>query len=239
MEGAAGRILRLGFAHVPFLRRCKPCQVLGVGVVGYGPLRSASRSPPGNCAYGAATAARASLVRPFHRSFNEHTRCMSDVDAALVERVLAGERHAYEALVARHVLWAEVLARLEVHPDYAGPAVQAAFVQAYQQLGRLPKPHQFSLLVRERLEAELRSLHAREPASALPPLAADFWMDAEAKRVAAARTLSFEQRALLALVADAQVSYEDLATCYGTTVDKIEQRLLVARRALSEALTHV
>lgn len=65
-------------------------------------------------------------------------------DAAIVARVLAGDRNAFAMLVERHqdLLYRHAL-RMTREADAAADLVQAAFVKAYTQLGRCREPHRF------------------------------------------------------------------------------------------------
>lgn len=65
-------------------------------------------------------------------------------DAAVVSRVLAGERQAFGMLVARHqdLLYRHAL-RMTRESDAAADLVQVAFVKAYVQLDRCRDPARF------------------------------------------------------------------------------------------------
>lgn len=65
-------------------------------------------------------------------------------DAALVDRVLSGDREAFAILVARHQdLLYRHATRMTRESDAAADLVQAAFIKAYVQLDRCRDPERF------------------------------------------------------------------------------------------------
>jgi RNA polymerase sigma-70 factor, ECF subfamily len=171
---------------------------------------------------------------------------MSQADIPFVERTLAGDRTAFEALMTMYVPRARVVARSVLGNDVAvDDVVQEGFIRAYQNLGQLTEPANFpawlSTIVRNEAVNWLRR-HARvrsvaddvlkdvpqsEPAHENPQL--------ELLRSALVR-LSPQYREILLLKYEAGLDYEKIAETLGINVSNVEKRLYRARLALSALL---
>lgn len=169
---------------------------------------------------------------------------MSAADAELVERALAGERAAYEALVATHLARAQAVAR-SVLGDQAAvdDVVQDSFLRAYDRLGQLVDgatfPSWLCAIVRNeavswvRRNGRSRTVsieHAELPAG---DGAADAAERPELERLRGALTrLPADYREILALKYEAGCDYQKIAETLGTTLANVEKRLYRARQAL-------
>ncbi len=85
------------------------------------------------------------LARTGSAAVEEDREEGTSADAALVERVRAGDSQAFELLVRRHLGVAHGLARRLVggDPDDADDVVQDAFIHALQRIDQLSKPRRF------------------------------------------------------------------------------------------------
>ena len=94
---------------------------------------------------------------------------MSDSDAELVRRTMAGDRSAFESLVATHLGRARAVARSVLHDDAAvDDVLQESFLRAYNRLGQLGElatfPAWLCVIVRnESISWIRRSTRARAP----------------------------------------------------------------------------
>ena len=169
---------------------------------------------------------------------------MSDEDAALVARTLAGERSAFEVLVASHLRRAQALARAVVRDESAvDDVVQEAFLRAYNKLGSLGTPAHFpswlGAIVRNEAITWLRrnarptqSLEVIQPAAPEPAEA-----DPRLGHLRAALDrLSPAYREIIALKYEAGLDYEQIAETLGISPANVEKRLYRARQALLAAL---
>jgi RNA polymerase sigma-70 factor (ECF subfamily) len=171
---------------------------------------------------------------------------MSEIDAALVQRVLAGDRAAFEALVSAHLTRARAVARAVLGNDPAvDDVVQEAFLHAYDRLGQLGDPAIFPswlhTIVRNEAVTWLRR-HARRRTVnldqadltggvELPP------EDAKLERLRAALAkLPAPYREILALKYEAGLNYEQIADSLDLSVANVEKRLYRARQALLQLL---
>jgi len=69
---------------------------------------------------------------------------MSEVDAELVRRTLTGDRTAFEALVAAHLVRARAVARTVLRDEAAiDDVLQESFIRAYERLGQLSEAATF------------------------------------------------------------------------------------------------
>lgn len=172
---------------------------------------------------------------------------MSAADAILVERTLAGDRSAFEVLVADHLLRAQALARAIVQDPHAvDDVVQEAFLKAYRQLGGLAEPAYFptwlgSIVRNEAVTWLRRHAHrnAHDPAllSEMPAPSAPTPADPRAERLQQAMAaLKADYREVLLLKYQAGLTYEDLAETLGLSLANVEKRLYRARLALAELL---
>jgi len=171
---------------------------------------------------------------------------MSAIDGELVERTLAGDRSAFEALVAAHLARAQAVARA-VLGDHAGvdDVVQDAFIRAYDRLGQLVTPATFpawlAAIVRNEAVSWLRrsarrravGLSGAEASVAGEPPTEDPALDRLRK---ALLRLSPDYREVLALKYEAGCDYQTIADTLGTSVANVEKRLYRARQALIKLL---
>lgn len=169
-------------------------------------------------------------------------------DRALVERALAGDEHAFAALVDRYgqpILSLCVASTLDAAE--AEDLSQEIFVSAWRNLGRFRGESSFStwLFALARNACIDRARRARRrPLVGLPEQAAEFAafepgaasIDA-AEVFTAARTLSLPLRQAL-LLRDLQgLSYEEIAALEDVPIGTVRSRIAAARAALAEALT--
>jgi len=171
---------------------------------------------------------------------------MSESDAALVERALAGDRAAFEALVAEHLPRLRAIAVSIVHqPSAADDVVQEAFIRAWTRLGQLTDPKGFAAWVariaRNEAISALRRGHNQRTVSiaAAETLAPAPMAEADPRLVAlrvALATLKAEYREILALRYDAGLDYTAMALTLDISTTNVEKRLYRARQALLAAM---
>lgn len=169
---------------------------------------------------------------------------MSEVDADLVRRTLAGDRSAFEALVTAHLPRAQALARALVGEHQAvDDIVQEAFLRAYDRLGQLADPSGFAAwvaaIVRNEGYGWLRKQARRRNVGldAAPPTRPAESEDPALDRLRAALVrLPADYREILALKYEAGCDYETIADTLGTSVANVEKRLYRARQALIRLL---
>ena len=172
---------------------------------------------------------------------------MSADDAILVARTLAGDRAAFEALVATHLRRAQALARVVVRDATAvDDVVQESFIRAYDRLGSLSEPAHFptwlGTIVRNEGVTWLRR-HARRGQSlesvdlVAPEAPVDPEADARLLRLRTAITgLSPAYREILALKYEADLDYQQIAETLGLSIANVEKKLYRARQALLEKM---
>ena len=174
-------------------------------------------------------------------------------DAALIERVLAGETGAYAALVERHqrrLYWSCV--RLLGDPDEADDIVQETFVSAYTRLGRYDPAYRFSTwiytIARNRCLNVLRRrrvwglLSFSDPARA-PEVAAAERSDqtVQDRELGAAlaecrESLPADQRECFDLRHAEGLRYSDIAKAMGIPEGTVMSRLARAREKMRACL---
>ncbi len=174
---------------------------------------------------------------------------MAEADGELVRRVLAGDRSAFESLVAAHAprvraVVANILGR---DPAIIDDVAQEAFLNAYRNLGRLGEPAAFPswlcVIARNeavtwlRRNARVRTVDIEQIDAHPQPEsdAADAGPDLAPLRAALAG-LSPSYREIIALKYEAGLSYEQIAETLGTSVTNVEKRLYRARQALLERM---
>jgi len=176
---------------------------------------------------------------------------MSALDADLVERVLAGERQAFEGLVRSHYPRALAVAHGVLGADPAADdVVQESFLKAYEQLGALSEPAAFPAWLMRIVRNEAITWHRRHRRRGVrlddaPPLAArepetdghegERLARRQALRQALPR-LKASYREILTLKYEAGLSYDELAESLGVSVANVEKRLYRARQALLRLL---
>ncbi len=169
---------------------------------------------------------------------------MSADDAELVLRTLAGDRTAFEVLVAAHLRRARALARVVVHEDSAiDDVVQEAFLRAYTHLSGLGVPAHFpswlGTIVRNEAVTWLRrNARARlDPGLIEPPAPEISEADPRARGLPQALAqLSPAYREVIALKYEAGLDYAQIAETLGLSAANVEKRLYRARLALGRAL---
>ena len=182
-------------------------------------------------------------------------------DAAVVQRVLAGERDAYGVLVDRYgrrLFWS--CRRLLGDPDEAEDVVQETFVRAYQHLAEYDPARRFFTwiytiarnrclnVLRQRKTWATRRLDPGEEEGATeavaPELAGrdDTSDRVEDRELAAAlaaclATLSEEQRTCFELRHGEELRYEEIAAVLAVPVGTVMSRLARAREKMRACLT--
>lgn len=167
-------------------------------------------------------------------------------DAALVNRVLAGDVAAFEALVGRHqrALYT-VACRMLGNREDAADALQSALIKTYEHLGQFDPRHRFfSWIYRIVVNECLNMLRARRPEDALTPalMAAgtpyDTAADAERARQvqAALMQLTTDARTVVVLRHYGELSYDEIAETLGVPAKTVKSRLHTARQKLGEHL---
>ena len=170
---------------------------------------------------------------------------MDEIDAALVERTLNGERSAYEALVARHLRRARAIAHAIIGRDpLADDAVQEAFLKAYDRLGELSEPGRYapwlSSIVRNEALVTMRRMQRDRPSQESVSQVVAPIDEIEDPRLDLVRVhltkLDPDQRAILALTYEAGLDVDGIAATLGLSSGTAEKRLQRARAALQERL---
>jgi RNA polymerase sigma-70 factor, ECF subfamily len=179
-------------------------------------------------------------------------------DLVLVERVVAGDRRAYETLVRRHErrIFRAALAVVGNVED-AEEAMQDAFVKAFRHIGEFRREARFTTwLTRIAVNEALQKLRARkslvsleeieETAEPIEPHRIGQWHDdperlygrAEVREMveAAIRSLAPIYREAFVLRDLEGLSAEEAAETLGVTVPALKSRLLRARLMMREAL---
>lgn len=183
-------------------------------------------------------------------------------DAAVVRRVLAGERDAYGVLVDRYgrrLFWS--CRRLLGDPDEAEDVVQETFVRAYRHLAEYDPARRFYTwiytIARNRCLNLLRSRKAwgmqrLDPGGDAPDEAGPVALELAASDDAAARvegrelaaalteclgTLPEEQRACFELRHGEELRYEEIAAVLAVPVGTVMSRLARAREKMRACLS--
>jgi RNA polymerase sigma factor (sigma-70 family) len=171
-------------------------------------------------------------------------------DEDLVTAAIAGERPAYEALVAAWLprVRAVVRAQLGDRPE-ADDAVQEAFVLAWRRLAQLSAPAAFGpwLMAIARNAAiswgrkisRSRLVAFSDPASGPAQTAAEPLSEGCEDRglVAALARLAPAHREILHLKYEAGLRYDEIAATLGISEAAVEKRLWRARQALLAGLS--
>jgi RNA polymerase sigma-70 factor (ECF subfamily) len=179
------------------------------------------------------------------------TRVSSLADADLVRASLAGDRHAFEALVERHQRRVYQLCyRFVANHEDASELAQDAFVRAYRSLGKFEGQSQFStwlhritvnvclnrLALKSRPQAALADIGAvhghEEPADA-----ALVRSERAARVRAAIAQLPKKQRATLILRVYHDMPHEEIARILGSSVNAAKANLCHALGSLRKRLT--
>jgi RNA polymerase sigma-70 factor (ECF subfamily) len=170
-----------------------------------------------------------------------------DPDAALVLASRAGDRRAFEVLLARYERPVFNAAyRILHHRDDAADVTQTAFLRAYEHLDRYdPTQKFFSWLYRIAINEAMDLGGRRRPEAAglelLPdpgdgPEASAGGAQSDARLQGALMALHVDQRALVVLKHVQDFSYEQIAEILDCPVKTVKSRLFTARRALRDRL---
>lgn len=177
---------------------------------------------------------------------------------ALIQRVLQGDRDAFQPLVEAYQSQVYGLAlRMLGNPHEAEDAAQDAFVQAYFKLATYRPTHRFKTwllsitahlcidrLRRRRLEPNTFSERASpddpeaelEVACSTPtPEEVVLRRQREAALYAMLAELPADERALIVMAYFNEMSHEEIAAALGTTVGAVKSRLFRARQKMSRS----
>jgi RNA polymerase sigma-70 factor (ECF subfamily) len=170
-----------------------------------------------------------------------------DPDAALVLASRAGDRRAFEALLARYERPVFNAAfRILHHRDDAADVTQTAFLRAFEHLDRYDPAQKFfswlyRIAINEAMDLGAKRTPERVVLEALPDpgdgpdgRAAGAQSDARLQRALLA--LAVDQRALVVLKHVQDFSYEQIAEILDCPVKTVKSRLFTARRALRDRL---
>jgi RNA polymerase sigma-70 factor, ECF subfamily len=171
-------------------------------------------------------------------------------DAALVARVLSGEREAFSELVRRHqdVLYRQAFATLR-DPDEAADLVQDAFVKAYTRLRSCREPDRFRAwvftILRNQTRDYLKNVRRRgvswdDHAPGLPasddPARDVEEVEFESRLADVLATLPEAQREAFLLKHVEDLSYEEMSEVLGVGISALKMRVMRAREAIVEKL---
>jgi RNA polymerase sigma-70 factor (ECF subfamily) len=170
-----------------------------------------------------------------------------DPDAALVLASRAGDRRAFEQLLARYERPVFNAAfRILHHRDDAADVTQTAFLRAYEHLDRYdPAQRFFSWLYRIAINEAMDMGARRKPDALVLEAVADpgegpdgraAGAQSDARLERALMALSVDQRALVVLKHVQDFSYEQIAEILDCPVKTVKSRLFSARRALRDRL---
>lgn len=176
-------------------------------------------------------------------------------DATVVQRVLAGDRHMFGLLVARHqdLLYRHAL-RMTREADAAADLVQAAFVKAYAQLGRCRDPARFGAwafrILANQAKDWLKNRRRRDVSLDTTPVGerieseqdpADDLERSELRGVldAALAQLPPGLREAFVLKHVEGFAYEEIAVMMNVSVPALKMRVHRARQMLQDALQEV
>ena len=170
-----------------------------------------------------------------------------DPDAALVLASRAGNRQAFEQLLARYERPVFNAAfRILHHRDDAADVTQTAFLRAYEHLDQYdPTRTFFSWLYRIAINEAMDVGGRRKPGAegletlqdqgdGPEALADEAWSDCRLQ--GALLALDVDQRALVVLKHVQDFSYEQIAEILDCPVKTVKSRLFTARRALRDRL---
>ncbi|MBM4437785.1 MAG: sigma-70 family RNA polymerase sigma factor [Actinobacteria bacterium] len=179
------------------------------------------------------------------------TPVVTACDNLLAARARDGDRHAFEALVARHQqsVFAYVV-RLLGDRDLADDATQEAFIAAFRSIDGFRGGHFRRWLIRIAHNKALDQLRARrrrnasslerdeapEPAALGPEAWADRAGLTELLQAALA-TLPADQRATVLLRATQDLTYDEVATVLRVDLGAVKSRLARGRRRLRDFLS--
>ena len=168
-------------------------------------------------------------------------------DDELVSATLEGQREAFDELVVRYEAKIFNLAlRVTGNPDDAMDTAQAAFLKAYDNLGRFdPARSFFSWIYRIGLNQALNIVNQRrryvgegsEVAESAPGPEEECWGHETGREIQAAlQTLSPDYRAVVILRHVHGLSYQEMSEVTGVPAKTVKSRLFSARKKLREML---
>ena len=169
----------------------------------------------------------------------------------LVERSVAGDQQAFEALIGMYWRRAEAVAAAVVNGDQAAvdDVVQEAFVKAYEKLATLHETHRFApwlmRIVRNeavtwlRKHAKVKSQHIDESVAGQTDdqdMETDPWVGLLPQ---ALENMRKADREIIYLKYQAQLDYQQLSESLGISLPAVEKRLYRARRRLEKILAEL
>ncbi|MBI5092895.1 MAG: sigma-70 family RNA polymerase sigma factor [Candidatus Hydrogenedentes bacterium] len=169
----------------------------------------------------------------------------AESDAEIVSRTLAGNRHAFEALILRYnrMAYAVAFARVGNHQD-AEDAVQESWIQAFTTLDRLRERDRFAAWLASIVRnVSLNATRNRWRRTSLDDVGGDLMVDyrkpmedADVHRAlwTHVEAMSPEHREVLTLHYHAGMSTEEIAEWSGVPREAVKKRLQRARTTLSE-----
>ncbi|MGH8122547.1 MAG: RNA polymerase sigma factor [Rudaea sp.] len=170
-----------------------------------------------------------------------------DSDAVLVLQCKSGNRHAFEALLARYErqVFGAVF-RILHHREDATDVTQTAFLRAYEHLDRYDPGQRFSSwLYRIAVNEALDLVRSRRPSE---PLLDDTLTDSagpvemavqdenESTMRSALMDLKIDYRTVIVLKHLQDCTYEEMAQILECPVKTVKSRLFTARQALRDVL---
>jgi len=168
-----------------------------------------------------------------------------EADARVVRAVLAGDREAFGALIARYrAEFGRLATALTGDPDDGADALQEAFVRAFESLAQCRNPAGFRswfyrILSNACVDARRRTPKGRMRIDAVTPLASSRRADATVEQAelaaalhAALARLTPEQREAFVLREVDGRSYAEMAELAGVGVDALKMRVYRARDVL-------
>ncbi|HTY07915.1 MAG TPA: sigma-70 family RNA polymerase sigma factor [Candidatus Edwardsbacteria bacterium] len=172
-------------------------------------------------------------------------------DQQLIEQTLAGDNRAYNQLVTRYQRAVYALCRrmLRDH-DLADEAAQEAFVKAFFALKQYDRSYRFYTwlsriafnLCCDELKDRKRTVPlggAIDPPSADDPLESAAQSDATARIRGQIDRLPADQRRIVLLRVDKELSYEEIGAVLKVPPGTVMSRLYRARQALYESLKDI
>ena len=171
----------------------------------------------------------------------------NDPDAALVRECRAGNRRAFDQLLARYERPIYNAAyRILNHREDATDVTQTVFLQAYEHFGDFdPNQRFFSWIYRIAMNESLDMAHGRRrtepvveelPSNGHGPDETASLGQLDAGMQGALMALTLDYRTLIVLKHLQDCSYEDIALILDCPVKTVKSRLFTARQALREVL---
>jgi RNA polymerase sigma-70 factor (ECF subfamily) len=171
-----------------------------------------------------------------------------NVDAARVRACLAGDPHAFAALVGQYEKPVyNVALRMLRNPEDARDIAQSVFLKAWQNLPNYDPQYKFySWIYRMAINESLNVLRSRartdgpvdDEFPSDDPGPEDALSDDRSRQdvLAAVQRLKPEHRAVIVLHYFADLAYEDVGEVLGLDAKTVKSRLYTARQVLKDAL---